>query len=93
VKTIWKTPLKVDDGFQDVKVRRGAKPIHVGMQGSIPTVWWQLSDDAPLHTEKLIVIGTGHEVPSYTEYIGSGQFGIFVWHIYRMENNPQGEEE
>ena len=60
---------------------RGAKVIHVGMQGLIPCVWAIVDPSARMDKEYR-VFGTGHEVPDGWRHVGTWLDAPFVWHLF-----------
>ena len=34
------------------------------------------------------IIGTGHDVPSGAEYVGTAHVGPFVWHVFERFDAP-----
>lgn len=57
---------------------------HVGMQNGQPKVW--IEHDLNTHggTLTLALIGTGHQVPEYIDFVGTFFDESFVWHVYRV---------
>lgn len=78
----WSVP--VDDSFHPIG---SGKVCMVACQygPSIVEVWTEELGEA--HYRSAIVVGTGHDVPDYTEHIGStiAANGALVWHVYAQE--------
>ncbi len=81
-RRIYKYPLRIS-GEQDVEMPEGAELLSVGGQGGELVLWAQVDPDARLVRRKVILYGTGHELRDEPHrYVGTVQFGIFVWHVY-----------
>jgi hypothetical protein len=91
VQTIWKYELPIAD-VQKVPMPAAARLLFVGHRPGIeglpvlsnPTLWALVDTDKPMVDRKLLMRGTGHEVPEPWEatYVGSAVCGLFVWHIF-----------
>lgn len=85
MKTIWKFPLRFTRGGESILVRTmpaDAVPLRFSMQDDIPTVWCLVDPENALIDRRFSIVGTGHEVPNGTSYIGSCDHGPFVWHMF-----------
>lgn len=68
-----------------IELPRGAEILKFGNQNGHPTLWVKLNTEEPERTSrKLRFFGTGHPIPTDLRliYIGSEQFGPFVWHLF-----------
>lgn len=84
-RRIWKFPTTVT-AVDRVEMPRGAKLLHVGVQGqTIVNVWAEVDLDEPFTTRRLAHVTTGAEPPD-TPYVGTYHLvdGGFVGHIYDM---------
>lgn len=83
-RVMWKYPLTIlgettiklhaEDHLQDVSMVNGEVVLYVEVDNSKTT---------PATEEvKLIVIGTGHEVPENAEYFDTVVDGPLVWHVF-----------
>jgi len=62
---------------------RTFKPLTMQMQHGKPQIWAEVeTTEQPPVQYQLIVVGTGHLVPSGLEWIATCQDGAFVWHLY-----------
>jgi hypothetical protein len=86
-QVIFKYPLSLTPA-QSIYLPVGAKILHFGNQGEIPTLWVEVDPDAPIELRYFHVVGTGHELPTNTKsvYIGTALFegGVYVWHLYEV---------
>lgn len=82
MRVIHKYPLSV--GFNRLAVAGGNfKPLCVQLQNGTITAWGEL--DSGLHPKDVAihVFGTGWEIPSHLNYIGTVQIPDgTVWHAY-----------
>ncbi len=82
--TVFKYPIKITD-VQTIKMPMGWKPLRVGIDPKGDFCLWALVDTDNLEIEQDIYVhGTGHEVGTDEEYIGSDVQGHFVWHVFRQ---------
>lgn len=65
-----------------------AAPIRfVGLdpRSGLPAVWIEVhTDDNPDPGRRMVVYGTGHEIPPDLTYVGSLIDGSFVWHVFEQ---------
>lgn len=80
MKTVFKYPLLANR--RGVEMPRGARILTVMMQAGGPTVWALVDPSAEKVYRTVHIVGTGHEVPPHTVYVGSVIDGPFVWHIF-----------
>jgi len=90
VQTVWKYSLALVDGPQPLVMPEGAQLLHVAAQENGPNIWVLCDPDAPRVTRKFVVAGTGHTLPGNTNYIGSCQERIFVWHVFELRPDENG---
>lgn len=81
---VWKYPLNHGDNFVPVGkvVLVGIDPAADPMYAS-PCVWIE-PDETGDDQQHLVFYGTGHDIPSDAEHVGSVICGFFVWHVYRL---------
>lgn len=99
---IFKYPINILDaaspGYQTLRLPKGAIFRAVQLQaGDVPTVWFEANDENPIEDRFLTVVGTGHEVPCDSHYLGTYQVTwgtyqvtwpktglVFVGHVYEI---------
>lgn len=86
MRTVWKWRLDQMDDVTTIKVPRGTRFLHAGVEpDSVIAVWGEVETvgQDSVHRE-VYVVDTGQEVPARTEYLGTCRSvsGVFVWHIY-----------
>ncbi len=83
MKTIYKYSLDLSRG-QQIEMPGRARILHFGNQKEVPTIWVEVWPEYCEHSRSFTIVGTGQEVPTDSEYIGSALFGngSFVWHLY-----------
>lgn len=80
--TIWKYPIS---SSCSIEMPRGAEIKRVTLQNGQPMLWVEVEKDAGLsETKHFQVFGTGQEIPSPCEYIGSFTQEPFEWHVYEI---------
>lgn len=89
VRAVWKYPLKLVDGPQEVGMPPGARVVHVAAQDLYtPTLWAEVTDPAAFAavTRQFVVHGTGHWIDHDGTYVGTCHThnGAMVWHIYEL---------
>ena len=71
---------------QTVEMPSG-KILHVDYQTRAPhglCLWALVDEDAPIELVRIVITGTGHDVPDGVEHITTVQDVTgFVWHIWR----------
>lgn len=82
MKTVHKYVL--DEARNEVSTFEGARFLHVDNQFERITVWAEVNTLERECTRTLHVVGTGHEVPSGVDFVGSAVMaaGGFVFHVY-----------
>lgn len=83
--TIWKYPLATADR-QVVPVPEGARFLHLGVQGHVPTMWLLVDPEAPREDWVVRILGTGWEPVDTGSlgHLGTVQMGNgLVWHLFR----------
>jgi hypothetical protein len=100
VKTVFKYPLAITDGLQQVVMPGQSRIVHVGNQDELPTLWAEVQVDEDLRPalgsaaegrrmerRTFFIAGTGHHVPEPSEHVGTvlTQGGRYVWHIYEFK--------
>lgn len=88
-RTIYKYPLALTDDIQIIIMPGGAEILHVGVQGEnlVPRIclWAYIDPGAETQPRTFRVFGTGHDLPTKHEYVGTVQMGSYVWHIFEVE--------
>jgi hypothetical protein len=82
--TILKYPLQLKLGeVQPLRLPTQAKIVAVGAQQNALCLWAIVDADGPLATRRIVVVGTGHELPQDTvwAYLGRVTIGSFEWHV------------
>ena len=85
---IWKFPVlnlaQFSSGFDgDITIPGAFRIVDVQMQGNIPTIWAEVNPANPKQKVRIIMVGTGHEIPMPAKHLGTVQDGELVWHIYQ----------
>lgn len=82
-QAVWKFPVRIADGRQEIKGPGLPRPAYFALQDGIPTVWAVVS---PWERHELprgiYIVGTGHPIPTGCTHVGSLQDGGFVWHLF-----------
>jgi len=84
---IWKYRLHIKGGEQEFGIPEGATVLYVGKnpQDYSLAVWVDVPDSTALAQKRLFeIIGTGHEVPAGTRYLGTVVLDEFAWHILEV---------
>jgi len=84
--SVWKFILDETDE-QIIQIPFGAEFLTVQVQHGSPCLWALVDTDAPLVPMKILVVGTGKEVPDNTRYIGTCHLfkGTLVLHVFEGE--------
>jgi hypothetical protein len=86
MRTIWKYPLALRPGLQEMRIPMGAILRHVAQQGESPTLWFDLDSQADKESRYFVLAGTGTEIPAgLVVYRGTCLDGDYVWHVYETE--------
>ncbi len=85
-RTIWKF-----SAVQLVIMPKGAIIRYFGLQHGEPTLWVEVDPDAEQEGRQFRQIGTGHLFEVGSLYIGTWFEGPFVWHLYEVFPNKEGE--
>ena len=84
--TIWKFSLPYGAvPARTIMIPRGAIMLDVQMQNGQPQVWALVEPHRPPVERRLLIYGTGHEVPDYltkTMHVGTFQDGGYVFHVF-----------
>jgi hypothetical protein len=80
VKTIWKYGLNepIPWGDDSSVVHVGLNPVddHIAVWIAFDT---NARHDRALHVE---VVGTGHQLPDDSRFLGTVRQGVFMWHVF-----------
>lgn len=79
MKTIWKFPIEDE---RDLNLPLGARPLTVARQDGVPMLWLEVDTDLNPELRRVLIIGTGHPVPTGFNYVATFFSGPFVWHVY-----------
>ena len=83
MKTVFKYVLNTAFEFKyTIAMPLGARIVHVGEQGGLPTLWAEADPDAKYVDRHFAIFGTGKPVSG--EYVGTCFNGPYVWHIYEV---------
>ena len=93
MRMIWKFPLYLEPGPQVVHAMPAdAVVLRFRMQNRIPTLWCMVDpENAPIDRHFQIV-GTGHELPNGSRYIGMAEDGPYVWHALELGTSQLTQE-
>lgn len=84
MKTVYKYPLVVET--ENLIAVPGGNPlqvVHVGPDPSGQLCLWAVADTEKQPVRrKVLVLGTGHEIPAGSGHIGSVLSSPFVWHVF-----------
>ena len=88
MKTVYKYDVNAEVYSVKLELPAGAKIVHVGNQGyqDVVNVWVELSHtDGVPEIRTFRVFGTGHEIPSDYEYVGTTIVTPYLaWHLYEL---------
>lgn len=82
-KNILKYQLNFNDRVQTILLREGAILRSLQVQARTPTLWVEVDPDAPEEYVTFHIVGTGWDIPSGLDYIGTLQDGPYVWHFFK----------
>ena len=85
MRKVWKYPLKMENGRQEVMIPQGGKVVHIDNQNHSPTLWVEVNSMESEESRTFCVIGTGQGVPTYWDYVGTCLIPPFVWHVYEWK--------
>ena len=80
MKTIYKYPA-----YLNVAMPIGARIIRVGQQEGSAYIWAIVDPNADTEPRNFFVAGTGAGLPDSSEYIGTFEEGVFVWHVFEQK--------
>lgn len=81
MKVIHKHTLLLQQ-YQYIDSFNGAKFLDIQAQDGIPNMWVEVDDEKLSDRFHLIIVGTGHPVPTGSFYLATYQNVPFVWHFY-----------
>ena len=91
MRTIHKFHVPGFPGECEIQMPRNADILCVQMQYGMPYIWAAVDDSARLEPRRVVVIGTGCELPAdmgRSEYISTFQTdGGCVWHVFAAKPN------
>lgn len=80
---IFKYALRITDGPQTVFMPLGSRILSVQNQNGNLTFWALVDDRRDKVPRKFLVVGTGQDFDAFKlQYVGTAQFGVFVWHVF-----------
>jgi hypothetical protein len=84
---VFKYTLKMEQR-QTVSMPADSTLLSVQVQRGVVCIWAIVNPDPELDEvpRSFEIVGTGHEVPSPSKFIGTVQIGEFVWHIFEIPN-------
>jgi len=87
MRTVYKYPLKVEDGKQCILLPEDSKLVTIGSQEDKPVMWFEVDPSTQPLPEIFRVYGTGQPIHINYDYTGSSFCGMYVWHVYRKVRN------
>lgn len=85
MSAVWKFPLATALTDNALEMPKGAKVVHVGIQGERICLWAIVDMQAPVETRVFQIVGTGHEeVKEGMAHVGTVQQGPWVWHVFEV---------
>jgi hypothetical protein len=86
-RQVWKFPIGA--AVQGLQMPVAGKPLHVGLDPEgIACVWMEIESEANRVSRRFHVAGTGWNIPSPSEYVGSWKEGPFMWHLFDLGESP-----
>jgi hypothetical protein len=82
---IWKYSLLGEGGTGTFLISKEAKIVTVAMQGGVLCFWAIVDPARKKVSRSFSVIGTGYEIPKFSEYVGTAFDGGFVWHLFEQQ--------
>ena len=85
-RVIHKHQLDLEAGVQIIEVNGpGAEVLDFQVQRGVLTIWTleNYRSDDDLTEERFKILGTGDEIESGWEYVGTVQHEAYVWHLLR----------
>jgi hypothetical protein len=87
---IFKYELIIND-VVTVPMPQGATVLTVQSQGGVLCLWAEVDPNAPPVDRYFRIVGTGHRFDREgLRYVGTGQSGLFVWHVYEFDPTQRG---
>lgn len=96
VRQVWKFPIPfpcatVEEQVFRLTLPKGAKLLHVDLQGGKPFLWAAVKPGAETEERVFFVVGTGQDWPEPAEHVGTFQMaGVVggppttVWHVFAV---------
>lgn len=82
---IFKYPLRVTDVLQTVMLPAGSRVLCAQNQDGSLMLWAMVDDKHGPDPRKFVVVATGQYFDeSKTQYIGTVQIGVLVWHVFEV---------
>jgi hypothetical protein len=88
--TIWKYPIPLYragmvSASPVLDMPAGAEILTLQVQDEKPTLWARVDPEQPPVRRQFAIVGTGHQVPdNASEYIGTWQSALFVFHLFEI---------
>lgn len=83
MKKIYKYPLEVAGGWQEVVIPCNARIVHVDVQYSKICLWALVETMNETEIRTFTIKGTGQSIGN-DSYIGSVQMPPYVWHVLEV---------
>ena len=87
--TIWKFPIELRDEFM-LEMPRDAELLFVAAQNDMGCLWARVVPGRQTELRKFKLRGTGHEVDTACDYVGSfmSRGGSLVFHLFEDRQGP-----
>jgi hypothetical protein len=79
---VFKYPLALRGGRQNMLMPVGAEVLHVHAQDERPTLWALVNTTAAPVARIFVVCATGEDVPLGARHLGTVHIGWTVWHVF-----------
>jgi hypothetical protein len=81
---VWKFPLRLGAGSQQVRMPGGAQLLSVQLQGGEPMLWALCDERAPSVSRQLWAYGTGEAMVRAWPFVATLQIGSAVLHYFDL---------
>lgn len=85
-RVVWKFPLLLAPGPQEIDMPKGAEIVLVHMQAELCFLWAVVNPAADPEPRGFIIHGTGHQMDHDGQHVGSVMDGVFVWHVFELRS-------
>lgn len=83
-RQVFKYPLALAE-VVELDIPEGGRVLTLGVQQGIPMLWVLVDVVQPMERRTFITVGTGHEVPWATTFVGTWFDGPYVWHVFEKQ--------